>query len=999
MDNIAALVAALSNLLDSCQLGAKPAIDVALSQLCPLIEASQTLVYFCADDSLFTLAYRSPPTAQDHSGAPPLYLPTRLVSAWRGDNADHKPLQILSADFLDPGTDTGCDACPHETFILIPMVLQQKCVGVIGYAVSGAHSDSEVLMQTLRDLTNIMQPVLAKLRTADAVGTQGPTTPTRDSAPTHGVGTEPRNEDLAVSALVSAADAAHIRLTNAIHALPDSIVIFDANQRLVAVNAAYHRAFPAIAEHAVAGVKLADLLKIGLEKGAFLDKPTEAEKWSWLEGRLSEYCKAYSEDEVQLPDGRWMHRVNTRTSDGGIIAMGFDITAKRNQIAALDAANSDLRRLLVDRDRAEQQLRGVIDGAAVGIWEIDTRCDKLHLGGHWGEIIGCETSKLNGLSVDDFVAMVHPEDKAKILDAQDFDPDSDNKIRNTEFRMRHADGHWVWILSRCRVSERAADGTLLRISGVHLDVSEQKQLEQDAFASRAFLLDVMDASNSAIVVLDDGHQVSYVNHEAERVMGLFSKIEPGQNFDLSTLKLLRADGTALPEDESPFNLALRAAQPLRDVQIGFLHHDGGRGILAFNAALLDKGEQQFGVVSFSDITERLAATQSLQDALARAEEMSRAKSTFLANMSHEIRTPLNGVLGMAEVLADIVSEPLQRQMVDTIRKSGETLLTVLNAILDMSKIEAGKMALEQAPFVPLDLIRKAEAIYAIAAEENGVEFEVLATAGCDKPRLGDAHRLMQVLHNLLNNAFKFTETGKVTLKVSCRSGKPVQIEVSDTGIGMDAMQVSRVFESFVQADGSMTRRFGGTGLGLSIARQLVTLMGGTISAESTPGVGSIFRIVLPLPDAESAPSSPNKSMEISLREDALADVRILTADDNATNRLVLSEMLAKTGAIVSQVENGQDAIDTWLSALESGSPFALLLLDITMPVLDGVSALAKIRYIEAARALPRVFAVAVTAHAMPSQIADYLIGGFDSHLAKPFRRADLLHTLHSLLSN
>jgi len=218
------------------------------------------------------------------------------------------------------------------------------------------------------------------------------------------------------------------------------------------------------------------------------------------------------------------------------------------------------------------------------------------------------------------------------------------------------------------------------------------------------------------------------------------------------------------------------------------------------------------------------------------------------------------------------------------------------------------MVVETVPFVPLELIRQAESIFAIAAEEKGVAFEVLATAGCDTPRLGDAHRVMQVLNNLLNNAFKFTEHGMVTLKFSCRNGKPMQIEVSDTGIGMDAAQVARVFESFEQADGSMTRRFGGTGLGLSIVRELVTLMGGTITAESAPGVGSKFRIVLPLPEAENVPLVQTKSKEGKLREDALAGVRLLCADDNATNRLVLSEMLARTGAVVTQVENGREAV-------------------------------------------------------------------------------------------
>ncbi|MES2432454.1 MAG: ATP-binding protein [Pseudomonadota bacterium] len=996
MQNNVPLVAVLGNLLESCKRGDATAIDSALDRLCPLIPVRGIVVYLRAGDGVYPLTYSSARTASEPISALPQLLPSVVVAPWLKDGVDAKPMQMFGAALLEHSDDE--DRCP-ENFMFVPMMHGGQWVGAIGYAGLGT---ADAIAPTLRELTDILQTFLAQEVAAgkqggDLAGPQDHLAALQGYGSINAVVSKLKDQDAAMTALVSAAAASHMRLNNAIQALPDGVVIFDAEDRLVAVNAAYHRTFPDLVDVAVVGVTLAELLRFGLEKQAFLGNSTEAQREGWLQARLSQYHQPHSDDEVQLPDGRWMHRVSTRTADGGVIAMGFDITAKRNQIAALDAANRNLTQVLADRDRAERHLSGIIDGAAVGTWELDVATAKIHVGGRWGEILGLETCTLGALSVPDFLAMLHPDDQAKLLRVDDFNRDPNARLVSTEFRMRHVDGHWVWILSRYRVSERASDGALLRISGVHLDISEQKQLEQDVFASRAFLLDVMDASSSAIVVLDGSHRISYVNQEAKRILALISKIAPGEDFDMSALMLLQLDGEPLPEDESPFKRALRASQPVRNIQCAFLHPDGTRGILSFNAALLDMGQQCFGVVSFSDVTESLAATQRLQEALQRAEDMSRAKSTFLANMSHEIRTPLNGVLGMAEVLADIVTEPLQSQMVDTIRKSGETLLTVLNGILDMSKIEAGKMVVESAPFVPLELIRQAESIFAIAAEEKGVAFEVLATAGCDSPRLGDAHRLMQVLNNLLNNAFKFTENGKVTLKFSCRIGKPVQIDVSDTGIGMDASQVSRVFESFEQADGSMTRRFGGTGLGLSIVRELVTLMGGTISAESVPGLGSKFRIVLPLPEVEIAPSPQVKPKEAVMREDALAGVRLLCADDNATNRLVLSEMLARTGAVVTQVENGRQAVEVWLAALERREPFALLLLDITMPVLDGMSALAEIRAIESSRGLAPVLAVAVTAHAMPTQIVDYLVGGFDSHLPKPFRRLDLLHALHSLL--
>ena len=395
--------------------------------------------------------------------------------------------------------------------------------------------------------------------------------------------------------------------------------------------------------------------------------------------------------------------------------------------------------------------------------------------------------------------------------------------------------------------------------------------------------------------------------------------------------------------------------------------------------------------------QRLVRVSSqLEEARSNAEEMSRAKSIFLANMSHEIRTPMNGVLGMAEVLQGHVSTPEAKRMVTTIQQSGETLLTVLNSILDMSKIEAGKMELETVPIVLSKILGQVEALHRVKAEEKGLELQVLTSTGCDALRMGDPHRLTQILNNLLSNAIKFTEKGHVRLKISCRPGKPVTLDVSDTGAGMTEVQLSRVFESFEQADGSISRRFGGTGLGLSIVRQLVLLMGGMITIQSRPGEGTDVRVVIPMPEAEAA-SIPVAEMDAAADIAILAGKRLLVADDNPTNRAVLSEMLAGTGLEVSMVENGQDAVSKWTRALENRAPFDLLLLDIAMPVLDGLEALAIIRSKEEEQHRRPVAAIAVTANAMPNQVADYIMGGFDTHLAKPFKRQDLLNALTKLL--
>ena len=244
-------------------------------------------------------------------------------------------------------------------------------------------------------------------------------------------------------------------------------------------------------------------------------------------------------------------------------------------------------------------------------------------------------------------------------------------------------------------------------------------------------------------------------------------------------------------------------------------------------------------------------SSQLEAARASAEQASRVKSTFLANMSHELRTPMNGVLGMAELLDETLETADQKRMMRTIRTSGQLLLSILNDILDMAKIEAGKMELENAPFVPLDIARGLEELHALRAESKGLSFKFLVGSGAGRARIGDQLRIQLVLHNLIGNAIKFTESGEVTVRITGRSDAPLTVEVRDTGIGMTPEQLEHLFDEFTQADSSITRRYGGTGLGMAITHKLVTMMGGTIDVQSTPGQGTRIFVSLPLPLQEA----------------------------------------------------------------------------------------------------------------------------------------------------
>lgn len=524
-------------------------------------------------------------------------------------------------------------------------------------------------------------------------------------------------------------------------------------------------------------------------------------------------------------------------------------------------------------------------------------------------------------------------------------------------------------------------------------------VRRDLASERDQLANILETVPVAVLSVNREGQITLTNHECRRVLGLTEAEIAQRRFDDGRWRIEAVDGGPFPTQDLPVARVLRDGTALRDLRHAIVWPDGQRRILSVNASPITDATGPVAVVcAVEDITESLATTRRIEEARERAEEVSRAKSVFLANMSHEIRTPLNGVLGMAEVLQSLVTTPEKKRMVATIQQSGETLLAVLNSILDMSKIEAGKLTLDSVPVRLTDLVFGIEALHRVRAEEKGLEFEILCSGGKLQTRMADPHRITQILNNLLSNAIKFTDQGEVRLILSSKPGRPVQIEVTDTGIGMTEEQVARAFDSFEQAESSTARRYGGTGLGLSIVNQLVVLMGGSIQIESRVGEGTSIRVALPLPPAdmevEFDPPAP-----LPTDPEILKGKRVLIADDNATNLLVLNEMLAPTGLTIVGATNGAEVVAAWHKAQAEGNPYDLLLLDIRMPVKDGLTALKDIRAEEVRIGLPAVPAIAVTANVMPQQVLEYVSGGFAAHLAKPLLRSDLLRAVATMLKD
>jgi signal transduction histidine kinase len=363
------------------------------------------------------------------------------------------------------------------------------------------------------------------------------------------------------------------------------------------------------------------------------------------------------------------------------------------------------------------------------------------------------------------------------------------------------------------------------------------------------------------------------------------------------------------------------------------------------------------------------------------------KSQFLANMSHEIRTPLNGVLAMAQIIALGDLPPVQRERVEVIRRSGEDLLAVLNDILDLSKIEAGKMEIVAAEVDAESLGRNVLATFdAVAQAKPALRFVLNVAEAAEGPRRGDAARISQILNNLVSNALKFTAEGEVSVTIEGEGPNGddgLRLVVADTGIGIAADKLPMLFEKFSQADGSNTRRYGGTGLGLAISRELARLMGGSIEVASVEGQGSTFTVSLPLPRvARSATAPPEVAAAAAELQDR--PLRVLAAEDIPTNQLVLRTIMQTFGVDLKMVDNGRQAVEAWRDG-----EFDVILMDIQMPEMDGLTATRQIRGSEAATGRARTPIIAVSANAMSHQVEEYLAAGMDGHVAKPIELVKL----------
>jgi signal transduction histidine kinase/AmiR/NasT family two-component response regulator len=376
-----------------------------------------------------------------------------------------------------------------------------------------------------------------------------------------------------------------------------------------------------------------------------------------------------------------------------------------------------------------------------------------------------------------------------------------------------------------------------------------------------------------------------------------------------------------------------------------------------------------------------------------AEAANYSKSQFIANMSHEIRTPLNGVLGLSQAMAADDLSAAQRERLHLIHTSGEMLLAILNDVLDLSKIEAGKLQLEMEPFSINDLAQGAVATFNVMAQSKDLSFDLSVSPDAVGVYIGDSIRVRQILYNLVSNALKFTTSGQVSVTVSA-AVPGLLIRVADTGIGIPQDRVAHLFQKFEQADLSTTRRFGGTGLGLAICRELTELMGGEIFVESVEGEGSTFSVRLPLALAGAGITAPSAA-DIAGASTSTAGrepLRILAAEDNRVNQIVLTTLLSQLGMFPVMVDNGEAAVRAW-----SDQEWDVILMDMQMPVMDGLAATRAIRVLESELNRSRTPIIALTANVMSHQLQSYRTAGMDCFVAKPIELGQLVASLETVL--
>ena len=625
---------------------------------------------------------------------------------------------------------------------------------------------------------------------------------------------------------------------------------------------------------------------------------------------------------------------------------------------------AEIREIELDRNRAlaydRQRFEHILAGTNAGTWEWNVQTGETRFNDRWAEMLGYTLAELSPISIQTWSDLTHPADLARSgeLLQQHFAGDVD--FYDCELRMRHKDGHWVWVHDRGRVTTRTPEGEPEWMFGTHMDISRTRELQRRLTESQE--------------LLERGGQLAR--------LGGWRMTVPDDPADLPQSEVVWTEATRriheVPDDYTPvvgegIRFYAEEAQPIITAAVEHALATGegwdlelqlvtylGRKIWVRSVGEVERNEDGrvsalFGV--FQDIEERHLIEQELRQAKAQADEASATKSRFLANTSHEIRTPMNALIGLTYLLNQSNLDAEQRDLLAKIEFAGKSLSAIINDVLDLSKVESGELVLEQMPVNPGALVAEVVALMSSQAKTRHIVLSSVIAEDTPPVLIGDATRIRQIVANLLSNALKFTESGgAVTTRLhrlsSAEGIVTLRLSVTDTGIGISPDVQARLFTPFSQADSSTSRTYGGTGLGLSIVSRLAELMGGEVGLTSEPGVGSEFWVTLPLRE-------PSEYSGLSALGGG-TPVRVLIAEDDDDQRRAIVHLAQAMGWETEDVANGSELITRTLSLTNQGRRPDVLLIDWRLPDMDALAALATLRGQVSMGAMPA--AIVITGH-------------------------------------
>jgi len=665
-----------------------------------------------------------------------------------------------------------------------------------------------------------------------------------------------------------------------------------------------------------------------------------------------------------------------------------------------------------------------LEGIGSGIWDWNLRTNKVFYSPMWVSMLGYEQHEI-GDSLDEWYFRLHPDDRETCHHELRRHLRGETPIYHNQHRVLCKDGTYKWVLDRGKVMARTEDGRPLRFISTQSDITERKRARETIWARSEELAWILRSMMNAFVVCQSvfdengkfsSYRFEYINDAYEELAGVKSNEVLGK-----TVHEVRPD-----TDSSWIENYAHVAVTGEPVAFDIYLKETGK-YCHCHVYRPWKTPERFCMI-LEDITELKRAEEALILAKEAAEEAARAKSEFLANVSHEIRTPLNGIIGITGLLADTKLDAEQLEYARIVRISGESLLSLINEILDFSKLEARKMDLEVLDFNLSSTLEEIKGLLAAAASEKGLELSSFMDPEVPLTLSGDQGKLRQILVNLLSNAVKFTFEGRIEIRVSVErqdnghereKGATLRFSVSDTGIGIPQDRLHILFSPFTQVDNSTTRKYGGTGLGLAISKQLAELMGGKIGVESIEGVGSTFWFTANFSRQTKKPFAEDscvKADHIGVQafgrtdrpgmgksacgnykatktpEEAGHNVRILVAEDNLVNQRVARAMINKLGYQVDIVANGQETIEA-LRLI----PYDLVLMDCQMPEMDGFEATRLIRSGESKVLNRSIPIIAMTASAMSGDREKCLHAGMNDFIAKPVRKEELAEMFGSWL--